>query len=233
MLLYKALNRDTRSVPLKVPAQLMVAEWHECWKDPNRDLSYFFQLLEPMIDHWHNMLTDKNYPKDINYLVLCSRIDNYFEQDIALEVLDTFNEAIQVQSELKPFLRLIIFKVFRQFKWFPDFARPQKAEFLLAWKFRERLRYLIIKIVKDFTKLDVQDFATTFNESVIEDEYIDILFLKNMDLTDWEQYLFSLRVNELPVQEIANICGIPRETFYYEERELCRKLKQTYYDLKV
>lgn len=222
MLSYVVLPTNTRAMPLSVSSEEYTEEWRACWSDPQRDLLALYEMSEPWLDHWVNLITDPMYPKDLNYISLCARL-SIESPGNALTKIKEWQSSIT--CDLKEELTMLLFVHVRTANYYPKFCRsPHIAEFVIARGFNYALQKEIDKIERS-PKIDYVDNRVIFDLQSVNDNEIDWLLLSNLGLSNWESYIFDMVRNGQTINEISKYCHIPRETFYYEEKEIWKKTR--------
>lgn len=224
MLRYQYLNTNVRPLPFKVTSKEFTQEWRACWEDKERDIGQLLEMAEPVITHWTNLLSNPNYPKDINYISLCGLLDATFGDFKSPQVIKFYCEQLELISSVKEELQLIFIRHLRKANYFPAKASWRKAEYVISLDYKSRIKNAITKQINH--SIDIRTLEYSFEPDSYVDEHADYLLIKNLDLTPWEKYLFSLAQYDATTLSMARMHHIPRETFYYEEKELWRKLKQ-------
>lgn len=221
MLRHRVFPVNQRSLPLKVTSKVFIDEWRECLKDKKRSLNTLWQMLTPAFDHWEAMFLG-NAKKDIGYASMYMSLKS---RNRGYDVLENWIEQTTLISSIRDELQTVWLLTIKRMRYFPWLAKPKMAEYVIARQFIFRMQDHIdgnskrrIETVPLESKHDVESY---------EDSHPDYLLLKNSKLSDWELYLLTLTIEGLAVLDIANTCHIPRETFYYEEKKIWKKLARS------
>ncbi len=219
MVLTRIFPTEIHALHLEVDAREFMQEWKTCIQDRTHDMSKLLNILEPYINHWNLLLTDPEYPKDIQITTLYSRLDKYDFGGLAL--VQAWVSRIE---DLKSELRYIACEVIRHTQYYPSHAKPIMAEYVFALLYRNYLRdYIRRELETDLIVLT--DDETILNSEIIEPENQDAMLLEAATGNRWERYLLYLISNGFSTLEIASIVKLPRETFYYEEKHLWEQLR--------
>lgn len=225
MIFYRVLPTHTRSMPLSVAPEEFTQEWKLCWEDSSRDLDLLSQMFKPMLRHWFELLTNKYYPKDLNYIALCRSLESEVPGQTAQRIIHTWVHESQLLSSVIEELELIFLEQLRSLRYFPTNAQPVMAEFVLGRDFRYRLKNKILRTHR--RAIDVVSQGNSFNEAWAVDDHPDYFLIKNLGLDQWQGYLLLLISKGQTPVDMARLTHIPRETIYYEEKEIWSRLKQT------
>ena len=223
--MYKLLQKNTRPLPLGIPSEDFSEEWKKCIGDPNSDLTFLFELMDPVFTHWSNFLSRKTLENDINFNTLCRLLSE--DADEALKMIDDWiNWIEQNSSSLEDELKYIFLERTRKIRYEPTLARPVMVEYIVAKDFKlgiyHRIRSICRYIKRDaFFYLDPSDFeiATTFKMK-------DFLLIKNLDLNAWQSYLLYLLKEGYTSVERSNLTKTHRRNLYNEEKEIWQLLNQ-------
>ena len=128
-------------------------------------------------------------------------------------------------------LTYIFIEHVRNANYFPTFANPIIAEYIVARDFKLRLKRVIES--KSMSHIDNLVFETNFDMFYTVPNYPDWILLRYMKLTSWQSYLFMWMQTGYSTVEISKIIHIPRETFSPEERHLWHLLKTNYFQQEV
>lgn len=217
MIFYKTYPTKIHALHLKCKPEEFVSEWKACNTDRKRDLTHILVLLDPFLKHWKKLLTRTDYPRDIQIATLYRTLDG--ENYAGIEIVQSWVERAE---DLYKELQYLAIELVRG-SYFPNAARPIMAEYVFAYLFRSNLKGQI------YRDLDIDLVEITDNELILDTEVDpavpDILLLKHCCQQPWERYLLYLICNGFSTLEIASIVKLPRETFYYEERDLWQQLK--------
>jgi hypothetical protein len=227
MLTYLILPTNQRPIPtLKVTSKEFTREWEACWKDQSRDITYLTSIATPLIDHWEALLTKPEYPRDIGFISLCALLDNT-NMDSALQIVSSWVHWAEQLTSVREELEILFIEHIRKARYYPRLARPVMAEYVIARDFKSRL----VSKIKLHRHPDFEhDTHSPDTILCIVPEYPDYLMLKNLGLSNWESYLLKMMKERYSVLEISKLNRIPRETQYYEEKEIWDYLKNSFYN---
>lgn len=225
MIYYRVLPTHTRSMPLYVTPEQFTQEWRLCWEDPGRDPSLLMEMFKPMLQHWFLLLSSKNYPKGLNYIALCRSLESEMPGTTAQEMILTWIRETEILSSVLEELQLIFLEQLRGMRYYPSNAQPVMAEFVFARDFRYRLKKKILRTHR--RAIDVVSQGNSFDEDWMVDNHPDYFLIKNLGLSQWQGYLLLLISKGNTPVDMARLTHIPRETIYYEEKEIWSRLKQT------
>lgn len=219
---YRNLPTNVRPMPLQVTSDEFVEEWFTCWKNPEADMSKLLHISKPWVNHWIQMLDNPEYPKDINYISLCALLSHSSEE--ALRMIDTWKKQTKSLVSLEDELTYLFVVHVRTANYFPTRAsRAVIAEYVIARDFKHCLK----KNIKRVASRGVDSFDTECKLDTNETDPECILISK-MGLSRWENYLLELLKTGASALDISKTTHIPRETFYYEEKDLWHKLRETF-----
>ena len=219
MILTKVFPTEIHALHLKTDSKTFVEEWKACVENKKHDMSKLLNIIEPYVIHWYNLLTDKNYPRDIQISCLYTSLDS--KESYGIDKVEAW---VEKTDDLKEELRYIACEVIRATQYFPGTTRTIMIEYIFAVLYRNYL--------KDHIKRQLRDIQVVFlpeelilEKQTIEQECNDVFLLDNATSSRWERYLLYLIYNGHSTSEISSIVKLPRETFYYEEKHLWEKLK--------
>mgnify|MGYP003660874394 CR=1 FL=1 len=223
MFLYKILPTTQRPLPLAVDSTTFSTEWRACWEDKNRDMTGLYEMAVPGIEYWEQLLTRSTLP-DINMVSLCARLGP--SADVSLPMIDNWIKWVHTGGSVDEHLWMLFFNHVRNANYYPTFASPEMAEFVILRDFKN-------KIVVDIRswraqRIDSPLYDVNFHHIPVAPPYPDHLFLKNLRLDKWETYLLWWIENRRSPHEAARVTHIPFDTFKNEERYVWRYLKQNY-----
>lgn len=219
MVLTRIFPTEIHALHLEVDATDFMHEWRMSIQDRNYDISKLLTILEPYINHWYLLLTDPQYPRDIQIATLCSCLDKY---DFGgLELIQAW---VSQTEDLKSELRYVACEVIRHTQYYPSYAKPIMAEYVFALLYRNYLRDHIKRELEPDLIAFIDD-ETILNSETIEQQNRDVFLLDHAATSRWERYLLYLISNGFSTLEIASIVKLPRETFYYEEKHLWEQLR--------
>lgn len=223
---YLTLPVNVRPMPLKVSSEVFTNEWERCWRDEGSDLTKLHRMVRPFLLHWEAMLTRPEYPKDINYVTLC-RLVSPDSVERALNLIDSWVRAATQSSSVYEELEMLFVERVRTLNYFPGFAKPLMAEFVIARDYKLALRHKIVAILTQAGAeitygMDPQD------PSLIPTShpFPDTLLVKNLDLDPWESYLLELVRRGCALKDMEALTHIPTEHIFYEEKAIWRKLER-------
>lgn len=227
MLTYLILPTNQRPIPtLEVTSKEFTKEWEACWEDQKRDLTHLMSIATPLVDHWEALLTNSEYPRDIGFVSLCSLID-HTNINSALQIIKRWVHWAKQMTSVREELEMLFIEHIRRARYYPRLARPVMAEYVIARDFKSRLASkIMLRRHPDF------EHGTHPPNTIlcIVPEYPDYLLLKTLGLSKWKSYLLKMMKERYSVLELSRLNRIPRETQYYEEKEIWDYLKQTFYD---
>lgn len=181
-------------------------------------------MLQPYVAYWIKHL---KYPTeqaaDIQKLILVKDL-TYYHKD-PLQAIDDYVFQIELFSSLEEELNYMIIKTLLKFKKIYSAATDLAMAKAFAVRYRKVLRDSILRLLR--RTIDKKYHVRNIKDKFHIDIHPDYLYLKNMELTEWESYLFELRSHDLDLYQISDICKIQRETFFYEDKELWKKLNKT------
>ena len=219
MILTKIFPSDIHALHLEVPIEEFIFEWKACIADKKRDLSRIIEILEPYLQHWKNLLTDEYYEKDVQYATLYQRLTE--TDGFSYDLISLWIESTDLDREL----RYIALEVLRNSnQYYPKAARPKMVEYVFAYPYRAYLRKYIKAQLRAECIAFVDD-ETILAREATEQGQPDVFIIKSAGSNRWEEYLFYLISNGFTTMEIAEVVRLPRETFYYEEREVWEQIK--------
>lgn len=223
MFLYQRLPTTQRPLPLVADPSTFSNEWRTCWEDKNRDMTYLSEIAAPGIEHWERLLTRTELP-DINMVSLCARLGA--SADISLPMIDNWIKWVHTGSSVQERLWLIFFNHVRGANYFPTFASPEMAEFVILRDFKNK----IILDIRSWRaqRIDSPLYDINFPHRTVAPTHPDHLFLKNLRLDKWETYLLWWIENRRSPREAARVTHIPFDTLKKEERYVWHYLKQNY-----
>lgn len=210
---------------LDVTSKVFRDTWKDIFDGDKSKIPYMLEILEPHLRWWEAMLSGTASRDNIHYLGLYGIIENRLKHD-PTEYIESWVKEINLIDSLYDLLHRTAFRLLLKFKYFPKYARPHAAELVYATLFKRMLSDQVYSLARK--RLDTIQFETKFHEEAITDLSPDYLLLDNLKLTQWQRYLMMLRAQGFTPFEIADIMHIPRETFYYEEKEIWQQLKQKY-----
>lgn len=211
-------------MPLTCTSKTFVTEYIACRFDPERPTDQLYALLAPFFSHWDKMFREPGYPKDLNYIALCKRLQPKREPT---ELLKNYLQWADQTSSLREELEMLFFERLRNLRYYPKLASPKMAEYVIAMDFRNYLKDRITSSIKH--PIDIPSPKITFSTLEIEDAYPDYLLLKNLGLNAWEGYLLGLMKLGMNAPDISALTRLPRKTFANEENEIWLKLKQKWH----
>lgn len=218
MIWTKPFDVTIHALHLDVTPEVFGKEWRACVEDHSRDLTSIITMLQPYFKHWVNLLTNPEYPRDIQIAALYKI--GYTESYNGLDkVADWVKRQVDLQAELE----YIACEFLRFNTFYPKVAKGAKIEYVFALLFRQYLCQHI-KLARQEKDICTDDDNLLCSETVDPTEQ-DILLLKQIPKNRWEKYLLYLVYNGFNSLEIAEITRIPRETLYYEELTIWDKIK--------
>ena len=224
-MLYRILPTDSRAMPLDCTSSEFATEYLACRQNPDRPTDHLYSLVQPFFAHWVKMLTQSDYPKDLNYIALCRRL--YPRAEEPSELLGYYVSWAEQTSSLQEELELLFFERLRALRYYPKLASPKMAEYVIAMDFRNYLKDQIVRS-KAFP-IDIPSPEITFEALEVEDAHPDHLLLKNLGLSDWEEYLLQLLRLGMSTLEISILTRLPRKTFAKEEQYIWHRLRQKWH----
>lgn len=205
MILSKIFSNEIH--PLKLKNSLKFKEeWQKCL-GTNLDMSVALEMLKPYLAHWKELLTKREYPRNVEYAALYLQL-----KEPSISIRKWIKSIDSIEAELI----YIACAIIRESSYFPTRARPAKAEYVFAFLFRKKLQRSIQKVSTPKPELD-----DTYEEPILDYFAIE-------SESHWEQYLKYYILNGYNLSEIAEMIHIPRETIYYEEQQIWYKLKSKY-----
>jgi len=223
-MIYKVLPNTQRPIPtLLVSSKEFVNEWQLCWEDKNHDMSYLLKIAEPLIEHWIQLLTNPNYPKDVNLISLYSLLEDEFNE--AESLIEKWLNYVENTTSIREELTFIFIERVRKCNYYPYQASPMMAEYIIARDFKLRLKDIIISKIKEeyIFLVDKVDPEKLFYNPHIPD-YLEI---KHLALMKWDEYLFDLLVTNSQY-EIADLIHIPRDSIKRECYYVWHYLRRIY-----
>lgn len=221
MSLYKKLPTNQRPLALNVESKIYVEEWRRCWEDKNRDMTNLVTMAEPAINTWAAMLTREQAP-DINITSLCAFLDP--DPTEALAKIDDWITWCNTHTTVKDQLWYLYIKHVRTANYFPSFANPLMAEYVLTRDFKFQLKEDIKKAkVRYYVE---EPYDPKFTQVGYTPTHPDYLLIKNLGLTNWETYLLWWVGNGLTYRHAAETTHIPFDTLRRELRYIWHLLKK-------
>lgn len=222
---YKFCSTNIRPMPLEVSSEVFADEWHKCWEDKESDLTTLFLMVKPLLLHWERMFTIPTYNKDIQYIALCKYLAPN-DPDEAITKLAQWVEWAENTTSVLEELEFIFMRRIRSMGYYPKFAKPISVEYVIVTDFR----YAVNAAIRSVLSIAVHEIDYAKNSCIspgllIEYDLPDYLLLKNLSFSKWESYLFYLVLEGYSSYEISRITRIPRETYYYEEKQIWQCLK--------
>lgn len=211
MFFYKQLSPNIHALHLDVPNSEFLVTWEKAILSKNKDIDHLVSILRPYVLHWVALLT-KTKPPDIQLVTLYQ----YLEASDKLDNLQIWLDSV---DNLESELLFVLIETISKFKFFPKEASGIKAEYVFALAFIRRLKLHLFKASGHHFEI---------LEAHYEDDYPDYFIIKNITSNPWDAYLFLLIASGFNSVEIAEICKIPRETFYYEEQNIWHQLKKAW-----
>lgn len=211
MFYYKYQSPQIHALHLEVPVEVFLQEWKNSIGKPDYDISYFLEILQPFVRHWIRLLTEPGF-YDLQSIALFNQLE--IDGD-PREILERWLETlVSLEAELN---YLLIYMI-RKLRYFPSLAKPIKAEYIFASRFRLLLRTQL----RNFQTLNLENYTESLEH---QDILPDILLLKHLSLDAWGHYLFFLLCQGYTINELESIVKIPRETYYYEGVNIWQQLK--------
>lgn len=180
------------------------------------------RMAEPAIKHWEQLLTRTTTP-DINMVSLCARLGASAE--VALSKIDKWIKWAQNTSSVKEQLWYIFIEHVRHANYFPTYANPVMAEYVIARDFKNKICVDIKR--STVQRVDYELYENNFDIGFTP-RYPDYLLIKNLKLDRWETYLLWWIKNRRSPLEAARSTHIPFDTFKKEERYVWHLLKESY-----
>lgn len=226
--MYKKLPTNTRPLALEMPSKEFVKIWTSCIEDKKSDLTELLKAMNPVFDRWVKLFTSELHEDDINYLTLCKLISP--DSDEAKKSLSIWLQYIEVNSDLKSELQYIFIERMRKFRYIPTLASNKMIEYIIAKDFKlgihHHVRYILRLVSRE--ALYHADIDTTI-EIGISEEVPDYFLLKriNLDLTQWQSYLFFMIQQGYSSVKRSELTRIHRRNLYNEEQKIWHLIKQT------
>jgi hypothetical protein len=225
--MYKVLPTDTRPMPLEVSSKSFATAWKKCFEGKRSDLTELFTVIQPFLFHWEQLLTNVEYNKDIHYISMCTRLSH--DEDTALAMIRTWltylkRLDVSVQEELQ----FIMMRKIRNFRFFPEKAEPEVAEWAFAQYFKMGLLDRIQAISKKgaaVTTVSLEELEET-HEYTYHSSYPDTMLVRSLHLDSWDSYLLYLLRQGTNSSGMSMLMHLPRATFFEEERFLWDSLRQ-------
>lgn len=216
----KYFNTAIDPMPPGMDFSAFITEWKRC-KAGEGDEGKVLLLGAPLLNHWERMLRDVSLEKDINFATLYNQLSPLGDPR---EVIDAWVGHHDRTSSLTEELQLQLFELLRRLKHLQT-ARPERV---IAFTYKSRL-YTLIKNYALKERVRARN-GTPDGEPYTELDHPDWIYLRHFDkqLTRWERYLFSHLIDCKSTNQMAVDIGLPRETFYYEERDLWNKLLKSW-----
>jgi hypothetical protein len=210
----KVLPTEVRSMPLNCEPEVFIAEYKACFYNPERPTNYLYQLVKPFLLHWAKMLLDSNYPKDINYISMCKRINC---KDYTKAIRKFVYHCQRTTSVIEE-LEIIFFTRIRSLRYFPTNAGPKMAEYVIASDFRNYLKDRINAVYHQ--PVLVSDNNIEFQQEEIK---TDFLLHKNFVLTPWQRYLAFLNISGMNPYEIHSLTKMCRKQISRDLEKICHQ----------
>ncbi len=225
--MYKVLPTDTRPMPLKVSSTRFASAWKKCFESKRSDLSELFEVIQPFLIHWEQLLTDVEYEKDIHYVSMCRRLS--YDEDTALTMIRTWLSHLkQLDVSVQEELQFIMMRKIRNFRFFPEKAEPKVAEWAFAQYFKMGLLDRIQAVSKKnglVETVSLEELEET-HEYTYHSSHPDTMLVRNLQLDTWDGYLLYLLRQGINSSGMSALMHLSRATFFEEERFLWDSLRQ-------
>ena len=218
MILYKAFDLKSDPIPLNVDPKTFRAEFLRCIKDNKSDLTLLRQYMQPFMNMWIQQFQQPEAPRSFGYVLLILNL--YAAVEDPFKQIEIWKQEVpDIQAELDfVFVRLV-----RKFNKIvlDDFHVKR----VISLYFKGLLRR---EILKARPTVDKRYLELSYEDEGYEPSYPDHFFIKHLNLSPWEHYMFLLESQGYSLFDIRDFSKIPRETFYYEEKGLWKLLKHAY-----
>lgn len=214
-------------MPLEVSSTQFAAAWKKCFESKRSDLTELFEVIQPFILHWEQLLTNIEYEKDIHYISMCSRLSH--DEESALVMIKVWLRYLEeLGVSVKEELEFIMMRKIRNFRFFPEKAEPAVAEWAFAQYFKMGLLDQIQAVVKKRSVIRTVsiDLLEENHEYAYHSSYPDEMLVRNLNLDSWDSYLLYLLRQGINSSGMSALMHMPRATFFEEERFLWDSLRQ-------
>jgi hypothetical protein len=208
-------------MPLSISSRSFAARWRKDWQN-KACTEGLLSIMEPFFKQWEHMLTDPGSEKDINFISLCHLLESQGVNPTA--AMEEWIHYADNTTSIREELVMLFLTQMSKMRYYPTKASSRMVEYVLARDFKQRLCKEILKASRHPIDMPVKEVIFTSIPTPSLEK--DILLIKHLGLTDWQWYLLELLRQGKSSLEIAKITHIPRETFYYEEREIWQRLRQ-------
>lgn len=167
----------------------------------NKDLSSLINLTQTYISGWVTCLTQRQVTTELNVLTNLLKGRQ--------KLIWYWLHEQQYLSSIEDALQLILIETLRSIRFLPKTLNLESCRRNISYLFTLRLKKDILNTWA----------ARPANPNTVAG-YDYQIHLSELADAPWTHYLLYLRVMGYNLLEIAEITHIPRETFYYEERNL-------------
>lgn len=221
MFLYRICPTNVRPLPFTVTEKEFTEEWKACWEDKHRNMNTLMDMMQPAIKHWKQLLTRQIEP-DVLMVSLCASLGTDPEE--ALDIIDKWIE--RSLHSVEETLWTVFLEQVRGLRYYPTFANPAMAEFVLVQDFKRRLSYKITHSKQ--RKLDYVPLTSDMLTGIDTIRIPDYYFIKHLKLDKWEAYLLWWLQNRKHFKDGARLSRTPFISYKLEERKIWRLLRENY-----
>lgn len=212
-------SNTSRPFPtLIVDSETFVEEWRACWQEREKPLDKLMLMAEPVFKYWEQLLTNPPANPDVNLISLI----NLLHHD-PIESVNIIEHWLidEIKDSLIHELQYIFINHVRTAKYFPKFASPKIAEYVIANDYKKRIKQCIASHKKLILYMD----QPPIEKLIHIENHPDYYLLDRVYLDKWRSYLLKWINTGKSTSEISKEIKIPRETFYPEEKELWQLLQ--------
>jgi hypothetical protein len=227
---YKLCPTNQRPCPgFTVPSEVFTNAWYKVWKNRNSDITELLEISKELITYWEKLLTNPDYPKDINYITLCQLISGSPKK--AINLIKRYVIWCKDRSSVFEELQLLLINYIRNCNYFPAKASYVMAEYVIMNNFKYRLGDEIRRGLRlKQSELLIRSRSRSIPEEEVEDNYTDVFLLKNLNLNDFESIILDYELAGYNLNEIGKLIYHHREYFYYKEKDLWHRIRTIYSD---
>ena len=173
----------------------------KCIQDHSRSRSLLCEWSKPFIEMMAKQLLGKSEEKEINYVIVLRRVaDRYDPPDAVRYWVEYIEQTHSVEEELW----MLFLHSLNQIERLPKRMKARRVETRLVTQFRSNLKNSIRKLV-DAPLFDAlpEEYEPEQFELVHPDWYL----LKNLQLSEWEQWLLWMLDQDHTYKEVSQITG--------------------------
>lgn len=229
MFYYREADTEVRPMPLEVSSEVFASEWRACWEDSTRDLTALYKIMIPWFDYWERVLTTTDGYEDIQFISFCHLIHST-NPGKALERIKLWVEDRERFLSIREELELVFLEHVRNCHYYPSYATPIMAEWVISKEYKIRLRDKIIRRVnlKCFPCRELLGVKPLEEPSYVP-TYRDVLLLEKVQEvadTKWLKYLLLLIFQYKDCMEIERLTHIIRGSSQQDREKLWNTLER-------